>query len=472
MSRTAGLDSSDYDRGACSVGIVHVGFGAFHRAHQAVYVDEYMQATGDLRWGIAAVNLRADDSEAFSKSAPANGGYVLKTVSSGGGIARRLVRPHVEFADWSKCAERAEELLARPDVHVVTLTVTESGYLLDKSGRLDTECPAIKAELNGGGRQTSVYAYLANGLRRRMRAGGPPISVLSCDNIRGNGRMLCENLKAYVAALDDEELSGWVESSASFPCSMVDRITPKPKPEDRQETLELFGFPGDETILAEDFIQWALEDDFAGERPELERVGVTVAPDVEPYEEAKIRILNGGHSSLTYLAALAGHATFDQAMADPALSEHFWNFETREVLPALTIPLPFDKASYQQRIAERFQNAHIGDTVERICMDGFSKIPVFIRPTLEGCFDLGFAPVHGIKSVAAWLVFARRTAVGAARTAYHEPNWAELEPLVRGDGFDRFVRSEKLWGGLADKHKEFGPLLAAAVEEVESTWPA
>ena len=464
------LKSSTYDRSDCNTGIVHLGFGAFHRSHQAVYVDRYMQETGDLRWGIAAINLRPCDSRNFVRDVDAPRGYVLKTISSTGETGFQVVRSHVDFVDWSNDSSRAERILAETSVRMVTITVTESGYHLDDEGNLDRRDPVIAEELSGRNPR-SVYAYLSIGLRRRMNAGAGSVSVLCCDNIRRNGRMLRMNLMSYVRALGDGDLAHWLATNASFPCSMVDRITPKPKLEHTEETRKLFSWQSGRTVMAEDFIQWVLEDDFAGPRPQLEKVGVTLTGNVDPYEEAKIRILNGGHSCLAYLGALSGHHTFDQAIADPELFDHFWGYETEEVLPALDMHLPFDKEDYLGKIVARFRNRNIGDSLERICADGFAKFSIFIRPTLEGCFAAGRRPHRGIRSVASWYVFARRVLSGKLPCNYVEARMPTLEPLLAEGNFTSFARSELLWGNMPHQYPEFECILKSKIEEVETTWP-
>ena len=464
------LKRSTYDRSGCDTGIVHLGFGAFHRAHQAVYVDRYMQETGDLRWGIAAINLRASDSRDFARDADAPEGYVLKTISSTGETEFQVIRSHVDFADWPSDPPRAERLLAEAGVHLVTITITESGYHLDDEGNLDTADPLITEELSGRNPR-SVYACLSAGLRRRMQAGAGPVSILCCDNIRRNGRMLRTNLRSYVHALGDEALARWLDANVSFPCSMVDRITPKPKPGHTEETRRLFSWRSGRTVMAEDFTQWVLEDDFAGPRPQLEKAGVTLTGNVDPYEEAKIRILNGGHSCLAYLGALAGHRTFDHAMSDPALFDHFRGYETEEVLPALGMHLPFDKEEYLAKIVARFRNRHIGDSLERICTDGFAKFSIFVRPTLEGCFATGRTPHRGIGSVASWYVFARRVLSGKMTFNYIEARMPALEPLLADGAFASFADSELLWGNVPRRYPEFGRVLESKIEETEATWP-
>ena len=464
------LKSSTYDRSGCDTGIVHLGFGAFHRSHQAVYVDRYMQETGDLRWGIAAINLRPSDSRSFARDVDAPRGYVLKTISSTGETEFQVIRSHVDFADWSNDSSRAERILAEAGVHMVTITVTESGYHLDDEGNLDRSDPVISEELSGRNPR-SVYACLSAGLRRRMDAGAGPVSVICCDNVRRNGRMLRMILMSYVRALGDDDLARWLDANASFPCSMVDRITPKPKPEHAEETRKLFSWQSGRTVMAEDFTQWVLENDFAGPRPRLEKVGVTLTGNVDPYEEAKIRILNGGHSCLAYLGALSGHRTFDQAIADPELFDHFRGYETEEVLPALDMPLPFDKEEYLEKIIARFRNRNMGDSLERICADGFAKFSIFIRPTLEGCLAAGRKPHRGIGSVASWYVFARRILSGKMPFNYVEARMPALEPLLAEGNFTSFANSELLWGGIPRRYPEFERTLKSKIEEMETIWP-
>lgn len=214
-----------------------------------------------------------------------------------------------------------------------------------------------------------------------------------------------------------------------------------------------------------------IEDNFAGPRPALDEVGVTFAPDVDPYEEAKIRILNGGHTCLSYLGAPAGHDTFGQAMTNPVLRDHFWRYERDEVLPTISIPLPFDKSAYLGAIAARFENRYVGDTIKRICTDGYAKFPVFIRPTLEGCFECGIEPTFGLRSVASWYVFARRVISQELNVAYNEPSLPDLQPMLAPGGFRAFAISEQLWVDLPQRFPMFKQLLARQIEEVEASWP-
>lgn len=464
------IAATRYHRSACHVGVVHLGFGAFHRAHQAVYIDDYMATSGDLRWGIAAVNLRGTESGYFEDTKAdiaRHDGYYLKSYSAAGEVALRRVRSHVHFADWSTAPSEAEALLSKSTVHLVTITVTESGYYTDPNGHLNVTDPIIMAEIAGRAPH-SVYGYLRTALGQRVTKTGAPLTIACCDNIRQNGKMLRRNLLAYLEACGDHMLAQWVDENVAFPCSMVDRITPRSPAELGPELSVLVGKDVTSPVMAEDFIQWVLQDSAAADMPDLAQAGVTVTPDVDPYEETKIRVLNGGHTGLCYLAALEGVETFDAAMRVPHLNAHFQNFETREVLPAITIDLPFSKEDYLVDIARRFGNRAIGDTVARICADGMAKFPIFIRPTLEGCFAQGFTPVFAIRSIASWYVFARHVAAGKIPFKYVEPSWTDLEALL---GTEAFLTNRQLWGDLPETYPEFAETLRHEIKELETQCP-
>ena len=459
-----------YDRTACQVGVVHLGFGAFHRSHQAVYLDDYMETSGDLQWGIAAVNLRASEAEQFSaadEDCQRHDGYFLKSYSADGTVDLRRVRSHVQFIDWSAARKDSEALVSLPSVKLVTVTVTESGYYTDPNGDLNLADPTIKAEVEGNS-SVSVYAYLLAALATRVSSYGQPLTIACCDNIRQNGKMLRRNLLAYLQACQRSDLASWVENNVEFPCSMVDRITPRSPAALSEELTAIVGERVTSPVMAEDFTKWVLQSLAAGDMPDLAKVGVTVTPDVDPYEETKIRVLNGGHTALTYLAALEGVETFDAAMREPQLLEHFENFETNEVLPALTIDLPFSKADYLQSIILRFGNTAIGDTVARICADGMVKFPIFIRPTLEGCLKQGILPIYSIRSIASWYVFALHVEAGKIGFDYVEPSWSELRAIL---GTDAFITNRQLWGNLPATYPEFADTLRQEIKEMESKWP-
>ena len=406
-----------YDKSECQTGIVHIGYGNFHRAHQAMYIDKYMEETGDLRWGIVAVNLR---NEGFREIDD----YILKTPSD-----YKLIRSHLDYIDWTKNRTIAKHMLTLPSVHLITITVTESGY-----------APG-----------SPLFEYLTCGLRNR----NSPITILCCDNIRQNGIVLETQFLAYLYQTNQHELADWVRENVKFPSCMVDRITPRTTDALRQEVEELFPGFGSTTVQTEEYTQWVIEDKFASDFPDLTKVGVVITDDIEPYEETKIRILNGGHTSLAYLGALSGYDTFDQVMNDPTHRNHFRQLQKEEIAPSIDIELPFDIHDYIDTVEERFSNATNLDELDRICMDGFTKFHTFVVPSLRKCLEQDKRPMHIYKSIAAWYIYSRRFARGCKHIRYNEPNWTLLEPLLKDGAIDAFVSNERLWGDIPKTYITF-----------------
>ena len=406
-----------YDKSECQTGIVHIGYGNFHRAHQAMYIDKYMEETGDLRWGIVSVNLR---NEGFREIDD----YILKTPSE-----YKLIRSHLDYIDWTKNRTIAKHMLTLPSVHLITITVTESGYV-----------PG-----------SPLFEYLACGLRNRNN----PITILCCDNIRQNGIVLETQFLAYLYQTIQHELAEWVRENVKFPSCMVDRITPRTTDALRQEVEELFPGFGSTTVQTEEYTQWVIEDKFASDFPDLTKVGVVITDDIEPYEETKIRILNGGHTSLAYLGALSGYDTFDQVMNDPTHRNHFRQLQKEEIAPSIDIELPFDIHDYIDTVEERFSNATNLDELDRICMDGFTKFHTFVVPSLRKCLEQDKRPMHIYKSIAAWYIYSRRFARGCKHIRYNEPNWTLLEPLLKDGAIDAFVSNERLWGDIPKTYITF-----------------
>jgi D-arabinitol 4-dehydrogenase len=351
------------------------------------------------------------------------------------------------------------------------MTVTESGYYIDGNGELNDSDPIINSEVNGVNK-ASIYAYLRAGLNKRRVDDAGPISVLCCDNLRANGELLKRNFLAYLELCGDRELIDWLSRNASFPSSMVDRITPRPDERTFYEVARLLGRENDPSVLTEDFVQWVLEDNFAAEKPPLDEAGVQIVDSVEPYEETKIRVLNGGHTCLAYLGALHGHQTFDQAINDNALGEHFFAYENDEVLAALSQDLPFDKHDYLAVTAARFRNPFVADALKRICMDGVSKFPIYILPTVVGNFKQGRLPRKAIVSIASWYVFAKRIHDGDLEFDYVEPNMALLEPLLADGRVSDFAKAKTLWGDLPRDFTEFSTALRREIEILDSKYPA
>ena len=463
------LSKTSYNRKSCNIGVVHLGFGAFHRAHQAVYIDDYMELTGDMNWGIAAVNLRRNDSVAFEEASSVEDGYVVKVIDFDDSTMFRLSRSHIKFVDAVSQPEDAYDLFSLHTVKMVTLTVTESGYYFGSNWRLDTTAEPISSGLSGSASET-VYAFLAKALDRRAKTINEPLTLLSCDNIRSNGRILESALLEYLELNHQESLAKWVRENVTFPCSMVDRITPQTTLTLQNEITQLFPRHSIAPVHAETFSQWVIENKFAAAMPDLCKVGVQIVSDVEPYEEAKIRILNGGHSGLAYLGALAGHQTFDQVMSDPELRPHFDRWEKQEVLCGLGDSIPFDVMEYLNKIVSRFENKGIADNLERICMDGYSKMAIYIQPTLEACLQKGILPEAGFDCVAAWVINSRRVKNHETTFPYHEPNWERLSPMLTLGREEEIASDSQIWGDLPQRFEHFVPSLVQAIKRMEQKW--
>ena len=269
----------------------------------------------------------------------------------------------------------------------------------------------------------------------------------------------------YLNALNNEKLLNWVLENTSFPSSMVDRITPKIDLQELQEIQRMFNRQDDCSVFSEDFIQWVIEDNFAGIRPPLDEVGVEIVDDVEPYENTKIRILNGGHTVLAYLGVLEGYETFDSAIRDSELSDFFDGIQSEEIIPSLPINSPVDYERYLLTTKRRFENKHLPDFLSRICMDGATKFPIFLLPTIEWHLLKGVTPEYSIKAIASWYIFLCKVITNEISFEYIEPKWNLLKLFLADDKEESFASSEELWGSIPRVYPNFSKRL---VEEIKA----
>jgi fructuronate reductase len=302
--------------------------------------------------------------------------------------------------------ERLQALLAAPATRLVTLTVTEKGYRHDPAtGRLRRDDPDVAADLAGAGLPRTVVGQLVRGLQARRAADAGPITLLSCDNLPANGEVLRGLVMDFCTALPDagEPLAAWIADSVSFPSSMVDRIVPATTDDDRAEAARLLGFSDHGVVVTEPFRQWVVEDRFAAGRPAWERAGAVLTADVAPYEAMKLRLLNGSHSTLAYLGALAGHAHVADAMADPGIAGVVTHLMAEDVAPTLAVPDGFDVAAYQRELIERFHNPALRHRTVQIAMDGTQKLPQRLLGTIAERLAAGAEPRWACLGVAAWM---------------------------------------------------------------------
>ena len=446
------LPTAAYDPKSCQPGIIHVGVGAFHRAHQAAYIDQLLALEGEQGWGIVGVNLRPQESSLMQLLKDQDYSYFLKTMAPTGEVKYRQINSILGVSDWAVDPMAAANIAAGDNIHLITVTVTESGYYLLENSKLDTNAQPIVEGLSGRG--SCIYTYLRAALNARRADCNLPITILCCDNLRHNGKLLQTGFEQFLQACGDTELLAWLANNATFPCSMVDRITPRMDPKHAQDVRDRFGVNDQLTVMSESYLQWVIENKFAGPMPDLSAVGAEIVTDVEPYEEAKIRILNGAHTVVCYMAALKGHVTYDQAILDPELEHLFMGYETDEVIPAMA-GSSINLVEYRDLIKARFSNINIADSVARITADGVSKFPIFILPTLEKAFALEIMPSNCIKGIASWYVFMRHVAAGKIGFDYLEPKWDFIQPLLSAGAENAFATNDVLWGKLPVQYPAF-----------------
>jgi fructuronate reductase len=394
-----------YDRAAIAPGIVHLGVGAFHRAHQAAYVDDCL-AAGETDWGIVGVSLRSADTR--DALAPQDGLYTLAIRSSGeeqlrviGSIGSMLVAPEDPSAVLAA--------LTHPRTRIVTLTITEKAYLRAAGGGLDATHPDIAHDLANPHLPKTAHGFLTEALARRRAAGTPPFTVLCCDNLPANGATLHRLLTEFAGLRDaslnekgDARLAEHIASEVAFPSSMVDRIVPATTDADRARIAAALGVDDAWPVMTEPFRQWVIEDNFPAGRPAWERFGVTMVGDVGPFEDMKLRLLNGAHSGIAYLGLLSGHATVDRAFADPAIRQ-FVDALWAEAIPTLPEDAGLDTKTYTEELAERFSNTALAHRTAQIANDGSQKLPQRIIASALECLEAGTEFVHLTLVVAAWI---------------------------------------------------------------------
>ncbi|WP_041289849.1 mannitol dehydrogenase family protein [Kribbella flavida] len=399
-----------YDRTAVRAGIVHFGVGGFHRAHQAMYLDRLMNDNhGDgaaLDWGICGVGVLPQDRRMADVMAAQNGLYTLVVKHPDGTLEPRVIGSIVEYLFAPDDPEAVLARLADPAIRIVSLTITEGGYHVNQvTGELDASDPGLAADLVPGATPAGVFGFVVEALARRRAAGVPPFTVMSCDNIPGNGHVARKMLTAF-ARLKDAELADWIEREVRFPNSMVDRITPVTAEADRQALAERFGIEDGWPVVCEPFTQWVLEDDFGGDRPSYEDVGVQLVDDVEPYELMKLRLLNASHQALCYLGYLAGYRYAHEVCQDKLFVDFLLGYMDEEGTPTLP-PVPgVDLDRYKHQLIERFANPEVRDTLARLCAESSDRIPKWLVPVIRAQLAGDGAIERSALVVAAWARYA------------------------------------------------------------------
>jgi fructuronate reductase len=413
---------------ALAVGIAHLGIGAFHRAHQAVYT-EHAIAAGGGDWGICGVTQRSP--AVVEQLAPQDGLYTV-TERDGAGDCVRVIGAVRETLWIGADLDAVMERMAAPGTRVISLTVTEKGYHHDPAtNRLNLGDPTVAADLADGGTRT-VMAQLAHGLARRRERDGGPVTVLCCDNLPDNGEMVRGLIGEFVDRSPGcDGLGDWIAANVTFPSSMVDRITPATTEEDLARIADALGARDEAAVVTEPFTQWVIEDDFAAGRPAWERAGVIMTADVQPYEQIKLRLLNGSHSTLAYLGQLADCEFIADAVRPFAAVVQ--RLMATDIAPTVAVPDGFDLFAYQDQLLERFANPALRHRTTQVAMDGSQKLPVRLLAPIRERRRAGVEPVAATLGVAAWMRFvsAGRSDGGRPLTV-DDPLAGEIAERLRG----------------------------------------
>jgi mannitol 2-dehydrogenase len=440
-----------YDRSQVKVGILHFGVGGFHRAHQAMYLDQLMEQGKALDWGICGVGVMPFDLKMKEALQSQDCLYTLVLKAPDGTWEPRVVGSIVQYLYSPDDPDAVIEKMADPATRIVSLTVTEGGYNFNQvTGEFDATNPAIQADLASGALPATTFGLITEALVRRRSRGIEPFTVMSCDNIQGNGHMAREVFTAF-ARLRDPELGDWVAGTVRFPNSMVDRITPVTTDEDRAQISERFGVEDAWPVVCEPFTQWALEDNFSLGRPPFEEVGVQVVPDVEPYELMKLRLLNASHQALCYFGYLAGYRLVHEVAQDQLFANFLLDYMNREATPTLA-PVPgIDLDAYKLQLIERFSNAAVRDTVARLCAESSDRIPKWLLPVVRENLTAGRDVTLSAAVVASWARYAEgvdeqgepiKVVDRLADTLQQIAAQQRDDPLV-------FVKNRELFGDLA-----------------------
>lgn len=401
--RARGVRVPPYDRARIATGVVHFGPGAFHRVHQACFLDDAL--ADDVRWGICAVSLQSPGVR--DALAPQDGLYTVAVLDAQ--PRYRVVGAIRELLVARESPSTVLRRLTDPAVHLVTATVTEKGYCLTPEGGLDFEHPAVQHDLQRPDAPVTLVGYLTTALQQRREAGIPPPNIVTCDNLVDNGRRL-RRAVIELAARRDAELAAWIAGEVAFPCTMVDSITPATDDALRRRVARHLGVRDRWPVQREPFVQWVIEDRLRAPTPDFASCGVAVTDDVSGYERAKLRLLNGAHSALAYLGSLVGLVTVAEAMRTPALTTFVEGLMMDDIRPGIVAPRGLDLQAYVQTVLQRFRNPAIHHRLAQIAWDGSQKIPFRLLGTVAENLAAGRPIDRLCLAIAAWFQFVRRKA--------------------------------------------------------------
>jgi mannitol 2-dehydrogenase len=442
-----------YDRRRVRVGLVHLGVGAFHRSHQAMFVDRLLNDGQALEWGICGIGVLPADRRTADALAAQDHLYTLVQKHADGRWEPRVVGSIVDYVFAPDAPEAAVERLADEATRIVSLTITEGGYNLDPiSGAFIADAPQVVADLFADAQPRSVFGLVTEALARRRARGIAPFTVMSCDNLEGNGEVSRRAFTSF-ARLRDRDLAEWMAGEVAFPSSMVDRITPATTADDQQALRERFAIEDQAPVFSEPFVQWVLADRFSSRRPPFEDAGVQLVGDVAPYELMKLRLLNASHQALAYFATLHGYRFVHQAAQDPVFRSFLRGYMTEEARPTLA-PVPgVDLDAYIDTLLERFANPYVGDRLERICADTSDRIPKFLLPVVRQQLAAGGAIDRCAAVVASWARYAEGVDEQGNRIDVVDPLKQSLMERARRERTERdaFIANRQVFGGLVEE---------------------
>lgn len=395
------LKMPTYDRKAVTIGIVHFGPGAFHRAHQACYIDDILHT--DPRWGICEVSLHSTGVR--DALVPQDGLYTIAILDEQSSF--RVIGSIKEVLVAAESPSTVLDRMVNPATRIVTATITEKGYCLDKNGGLDFSNPDIAHDLRNPATPRTFVGFVARALHMRHELGHEPFNVISCDNLADNGHRVRRAVLEFVRT-NDPTLAAWIEEQVPFPCTMVDSITPATDDALRLRVQEALGVEDLWPVQRELFCQWVIENKLRGPQPDWAAVGVTVTDDVAGFERAKLRLLNGAHSTLAYAGSLAGYDTVSTAIADVALATFVRRMMTEDVRPGLAAPKGLDLDGYIEAVLRRFRNPSIRHLLAQIAWDGSQKLPFRTLPVIAENLAAGRSIARLCVPLAAWFHFIRR----------------------------------------------------------------
>jgi mannitol 2-dehydrogenase len=444
-----------YDRARVTTGVVHFGVGGFHRAHEAMYHDRLLDRGDSLEWGICGVGVMPADERMRDVMRAQGGLYVLVEKSADGSRDARVIGSITEYLFAPDDLEAVIEKLADPATRIVSLTVTEGGYNLDDAtGEFDAEDASVAHDLEPDATPETVFGLVTEALRRRRERDIGAFTVMSCDNLQGNGGLARKAFTTF-ARLRDQELGDWIDREVRFPNSMVDRITPATTDEDIEEIQERFDVEDRWPVVCEPFIQWVLEDDFSAGRPPYEEVGVQVVDDVEPYELMKLRLLNASHQAIAYFGHLCGYRLVHEAAQDPLFQDLLARYMDEEATPTLA-PVPgVDLAEYKQTLIERFCNPEVRDTIPRLCAESSDRIPKWLLPVIRAQVAEGGEITRSAAIVASWARYAEGVDEEGEPIEIVDRRADQLTEIARRqrEEPDAFIANRDLFGDLVDDER-------------------